>query len=225
MYETLYRLMVQYQAQIVCCRIECIDSAGKRSYFSDRSDDFEVFSTSGALLELLHNTRVTSSPCDKLYSRTVFDGVRMIEGMIFEDFEVMHRCVARAQRVVYTPEIFYCNYFSEGSTMRAHFNERHFDNITASRMRTAFYKENSPENFTAAQVSHISICLDVLYRASVNKDLQEKRKALAKEILQYVRENPGIPLSSRTKIKLTVLRFGLPAFDAFMGIFFALTKK
>ena len=115
----------------------------------------------------------------------------------------MHRCVAKAQRIVCTPEVFCCNFLSDGNTTRPQFTEKYFDRIETSELRTEFYKKNCPENYKLAQASHMEICFDFLYKSRTNKELYEKRKWLVNEI-----ENPDIPLSKHTKMKSRVLRWG-----------------
>ena len=226
MYSSLYTLMTKYNAQIACCRIECTDSKGKHSYFNDNKDEsVEVLSKSKALRELLYNVRVTNSLCDKLFSQTIFEDVRMVEGMIYEDIEVMHRCIAKAQRIVCTPEVFYCNFLSDESTTRTKFTEKQFDSITASELRTEFYKKNSPENYKFAQASHMTLCFDFLYKSRTNQELYKKRKWLVKEIRRYESENPDMPLSMHTKMKSQVLRLGLSVFDRIMSLFYFLSRK
>ena len=223
MYESLYTLMKQQTAQIACCGIDRCNDSGHVSYFNPSVDEQFTLNRNDAMIRLIENDRITSSPCDKLYCKSIFFGLRMQEGMIFEDFEIMHHCIFRAERVAYTGMPYYHYYLSPNSTLRQTFTPKQFDSVRASEMRLDFYQQNSPENLEIVEAKHVEICLDVLYRSRKSSACKQLRQQLKKALALFLRNHPSLKLSSKTKIKLLFLRFGIPVYSMAMRVFYWLS--
>lgn len=213
LYTELYQLMVQHDAQITCCGIERVDDSGHVSYFNDNIDDLLILNPSQALLELVANYRVTSSPCDKLFQREIFDDNRMTEGMIYEDYDIMHRCIYRAKRVVYTGNPMYCYYQSPNSTIRAAFHPRRFDEMTAEKRRYAFYQEHCPENLEAEASHYLETGITILARSKGAKGCKIKRRELRKDLMLFQSRHQQVCVHPEYQRKLQVLRRGLFFYD------------
>lgn len=69
---------------------------------------------------------INPSPCNKLYSRSAWEGIRFPEGRYYEDLATLHRLSQKVSKIVETDEVSY-NYlfFRAKSTMNT-FSTRHF---------------------------------------------------------------------------------------------------
>lgn len=217
MYEKLLEIADTYDADIVCCGIERVDDNGHLSYFNDQLDDLLVLNRVDAFQELIQNYRITNAPVDKLYHKNVFEDVRMLEGMIYEDFEVMPRVLVNASKVVYTGDPLYYYYMSPNSTMRAAFSPRQFDVVKASLLRLKTYETYCPQHLLAAKVNHVDICLGTLYEASKEKQCSSLAKELRDDLLRFLSENT-LSLRKEVKLKCAVLRFGNQPYRLFMQV-------
>lgn len=219
MYETLYERMIREDAKVSCCGIARMSEDREISLFNPQKEQTFTMTAAEALAELPYNNRVTSSPCDKLYSRELFDGLRMKEGMIYEDAQIQPYLLARAQRVTYTGQPLYRYRLSQGSTIRGDFSPRHFDCYRASVDRLAFYAENFPAQLPYAQMGHLETCLNLMYFSAGRADWQMHRKQLLADLRSPVEPAVQALLSKKTKLKLAAIRLGVPVFDLMMRIY------
>ena len=72
MYETLYNLMNEYEAEISCCNFEKRGLKGHEEYNSDVLDEVSVFSREESLKTLLECKRIAYVVWNKLYKRKTF---------------------------------------------------------------------------------------------------------------------------------------------------------
>lgn len=96
MFEYLICGAVENNADIaVCSRYECYR---EHSVFKGWEQDI-VLNTEGALELLLRNETMQNYLWDKLWKRSLFNGLQFPEGRTFEDIAVMHLLFMRAKRI------------------------------------------------------------------------------------------------------------------------------
>lgn len=112
MFATLLQGALETDAEIsVCGHWE--EYRGRRavSGWCDR----RVLDTERALGELLENGKMKNLLWDRIFHRTLFDGLQFPEGKTYEDIAVMHWLFLRAEKVVCLPEVLYHYRQREGS--------------------------------------------------------------------------------------------------------------
>lgn len=222
MYYHLYELMEQYQAQITCCGTQKNFSNGKVSYFNPKypkETDICVFDRKGALSELFSNAKITYSPCDKLYHRDVFIGLRMTEGKIYEDMEILPKWVERATVVVYDPIPKYHYIMTETSTVRGTYNLRRMREVDVALERAEDYKIRYPELYDEAMARYIAICLYVVHLSRGVDECTQRRNEIIKKLKGALPSSSVSVLSKPEKLKLSVLRISPFLYDVLMSLY------
>ena len=219
MIRSLYDLCVQHQAQVACCGIERINDQGHVNYFNEKTGDFLLLDREGAMAELLENYRVTNSVCDKLIHKSVFDGLRLTEGYIYEDFDVMYRCLHRADRVVYTGAPYYRYYLSQGSILRSTFNAKQFDLVRAARKRLAFFEQEYPQMLDTVRVKFLEMGLEILYQSRNTPSCSQLRQELEADLRKMLKEYPNLPMGKNMKLKVLFFKMGTAAFVLFFDAY------
>ena len=219
MIRSLYDLCVQHQAQVACCGIERVNDQGHVNYFNEKTGDFLLLDREGAMAELLENYRVTKSVCDKLIHKSVFDGLRLTEGYIYEDFDVMYRCLHRADRVVYTGAPYYRYYLSQGSILRSTFNAKQFDLVRAARKRLAFFEQEYPQMLDTVRVKFLEMGLEILYQSRNTPSCSQLRQELEADLRKMLKEYPNLPMGKNMKLKVLFFKMGTAAFVLFFDAY------
>ena len=145
------------------------------------------------MLELSQNNKVTNSACDKLYHAKLFDGLRMKLGVLYEDAQIQHYLLDRAQKVTYTAEPLYFYFQSPNSILRGTFSVRHYDCIEAHKERIRFFEKKYPDAVLAARAQYIEQCLYFIYQSDGNAQwdslrpelIQTVKEPLSKEAIQH----------------------------------------
>lgn len=212
MYERLYELMCISGAQISVCGLQC-DYLNSQVVYTNKyypkCKDIEVFSKIDALKELTKAEKITNSPCDKLFSRFIFNNIRMRVGTIFEDFEIMPQCVEKADVVAYDPTPLYHYVMTKESTIRGTFQARHFIEGDVSRGIVEFYKDRYPQILDYALAKHLQICLNIIAASMVSNEFDSARNILIDEIkdIKFLRIIKY--LDSKYKIKYLLFRINI----------------
>ena len=219
MIRSLYDLCVQHQVRIACCGIERVSDQGHVNHFNENVEDFLLLSREEAMAELLENYRVTNSLCDKLIHKSVFDGLRLTEGIIYEDLDVMYRCIHRADRVVYTGAPYYRYYLSQGSILRGAFSARQFDQVSIARRRMEFYEKEYPQYLGIARAKFLEMGLEILYQSRNTPSCRRLRQELEADLRLMLKAYPNLPMNKNMKVKLLFFKMGTAAFVLFFDVY------
>ena len=220
-YLHLYGLIERYHAQIACCGTEKDFPDGTISYFNPhypQETDIKVFDRKEALFEMFENARITYSPCDKLYHRDVFIGLRMTEGQIYEDMEILPKWVERADTVVYDPTPKYHYIMTETSTIRGAYNLRRMREVDVVFARAEDYKVRYPEFYDEAMARYISTCLCVISLSRGVEECSARRKEIIKQLRGDLPASSVAALRKTEKIRLAVLRFSPSVYDVLTSL-------
>lgn len=201
MYETLSGIMCRENAQIIACGIKRVSETGKVSYYQDNLKERSVYTREEALLELPKNERLSNSMCNKLFRRETIQGLHINEQIYYEDNPFTPQCIARAERIAYTAEPFYCYFERTGSISRKKFSEREFDRVTADRMRLEFYHEHFPQCEYAAAIAYIGSGLKVYYQSRRCQEARKRRVQLKEELKRTIRNYPDLPFTEKQRAK------------------------
>ena len=201
MYETLSGIMCRENAQIIACGIKRVSETGEVSYYQDNLKERSVYTREEALIELPKNERLSNSMCNKLFRRETIQGLHINEQIYYEDNPFTPQCIARAERIAYTAEPFYCYFERTGSISRKKFSAREFDRVTADRMRLEFYREHFPRCEYAAAIAYIGSGLKVYYQSRGNPAVKEQRDQLRKELKRAIQSYPELPFTEKQRAK------------------------
>ena len=201
MYETLSGIMCRENAQIIACGIKKVSETGEVSYYQDNLKERSVYTREEALLELPKNERLSNSMCNKLFRRETIQGLHINEQIYYEDNPFTPQCIARAERIAYTAEPFYCYFERTGSISRKKFSEREFDRVTADRMRLEFYHEHFPQCEYAAAIAYIGSGLKVYYQSRRCQEARKRRVQLKEELKRTIRNYPDLPFTEKQRAK------------------------
>ena len=218
MYETLSGIMCRENAQIIACGIKRVSETGEVSYYQDNLKERSVYTREEALLELPKNERLSNSMCNKLFRRETIQGLHINEQIYYEDNPFTPQCIARAERIAYTAEPFYCYFERTGSISRKKFSEREFDRVTADRMRLEFYHEHFPQCEYAAAIAYIGSGLKVYYQSRRCQEARKRRVQLKEELKRTIRYYPDLPFTKKQRAKAKLFLFSPALYTASMKL-------
>lgn len=219
MYERLYDLISTHDAQIACCGIQNNYPSGAVTYYNPeypQDTQIRVYGKMEALLETMRNVRITYSPCDKLYHKDIFKDLRMTEGKIYEDMEILPKCVEQAERIVYDPTPCYHYIMTTESTIRGAFNLRRFAEADVAWEKAEDYRTRYPELYDQAMGSYIAVCLNVIHLSAGVVSCAQRRKALIRQLRGSLPRSAIQTMRRNDRIKLLALRISPAAYGLLM---------
>lgn len=138
---------------------------------------------------------------NKLYKKTVFEGVRYPEGRIHEDEATTHKLFYNAKQVAFVYRFLYGYYTGGESITRNRFSMKRLDWEWAVSQRLEFLKEREEwDILTPMYKIYMDGTLDLYYK--VLEELKDKKTALdlkrkMKCIFRECKNNKGIPVQTR----------------------------
>lgn len=147
--------------------------------------DATVLTAVEAVRRMWYQNGFFPSACTKLYSRTVFADQRFTEGLLYEDVEIMHRLLWKAETVVTTPAALY-GYMHRGESITTNtFSHRDLDILTIARGMLDFAQEREPSLLGAAKAYCVTAAMRVELNAPKTADFDEGRKTARKMLKQF----------------------------------------
>lgn len=195
MFEILYQLITQYNTDISACRSNFLQGyEDRKSAVDERYPEVEVISTKEACKKLLLKTGCSDAIWDKLFRASLFDDIRMIEGMIYEDQEVVIRLFAKANTIALSNKRLHNYYRRPGSKSitQGKITEKRHDLLEARIRMHETIKEAYPEIEPAARNRYLEAALKFLYDARALPDQERIRRETKAEIESFIKENGGI---------------------------------
>ncbi len=135
MYEFLYQLMIDNNADISVCS-HYIEKNGKAK-IKYASEDTIVFTRKKAIRALVEDKRMRNYVWDKLYKRHLFENLHFPVNRFFEDIALSYQIFHRAKKIVMQGCPKYHYLVREGSTMQSK-----YDPIKEHHLFLSVYEQN-----------------------------------------------------------------------------------
>lgn len=140
MYEILYRIMQDEQADIVYCKRAIVRNSMIQKYFDTETK--QCWNSLNALEKMYEPgfAGMATVAWNKLYKKEIFDNIRFPKGMIFEDNYIIHKLFDKARKVVFIDKTLYY-YIERGeSIMRKPYTLRSLDKLKGTYERVGYTK-------------------------------------------------------------------------------------
>ena len=144
MFEYLLRIKEEHHAQIAVGGVRMAADDGH--IYQNRAVEREsVYNTHDAMAELLYSKRILNSVCNKIFDKTLFDGIAFPFGKLYEDEFVTYRVFDRAETIAMTNQVFYYYRKNPGSITHVKYTDRELDRVYASIEKLGFIHEHYPD--------------------------------------------------------------------------------
>jgi len=140
MYEKLYEACILYRTRISMCGRYDLLGGTKKTLFS--FEGYKVWSSKDAIGNLLTWNNIDSSPCDKLFEKSLFNGIRFPIGKAFEDIFIIYQLLYKAHTISHIgdPKYYYCHRADSGSVQEL--SEKRLEILEASLEILDFIKKH-----------------------------------------------------------------------------------
>jgi len=171
MYETLMTNALKYGCDLSTCVNTDTKNPDGRLEIVEQPEIMKA--------HLLGQKGVCQSPCNKIFKRELFDGIRFFKMRAYEDCATLHFVLARANKAVFQNEIMYYYVKRENSTMTQSFSPVKFKSIEAYRIMLDHYEEKFPQYACLAKemlLGTIQFCIGEARRSKERKKFAEHIK-------------------------------------------------
>lgn len=213
MYEKLCNLMRENQADIAVGGVWIESENGKkRSQYKENV--MKCWTRTEALVELNSYQYFNMSFCDKVFKRSLFQDLQFPIGKLCEDYYLMHKIIARANKVCYTSQPYY-HYMQRMNSISRN-KKVNLAPMDASLEQLKFYQRYFPELVyvaeTACAFSHMGIYTTYVRNGlKCPKDLLRNLTIVSRKYLKSVLRNSHIPKIK--KVQALMFCYALPVYE------------
>ncbi len=192
--EVLYQACKQTGSQIAQCRYEYVDGDVMTKDKEEVTEPTEVFSGKEMIKGMSWRDGAYNVVAwNKLYHKSVFEGVRYPEGRIHEDEATTHRLFYQAEQVAFVYRFLYGYYTGGISITRDKFSLKRLDWEWAVRNRLTFLKERKETEilipmykiYMDGTIDLYYKIMDLLQDKETAKELKRRLKSTYKELKKY----------------------------------------
>lgn len=181
MYSELFRILQEENAQISCCNEMKGHSFDLKQERNVSRPSVRVFDTKEAMESLVLEKGITVTVWNKLYCRSVVEGILFEKGRYIDDEFWMYRVIAGAEKIVSLDSRLYGYRQRENSLMTQHYSLKHLDLLDARACRLRFLEKYYPELVPEARCNLRFECIRACQLSMLNLSGEElkiaKRKA------------------------------------------------
>lgn len=148
--ETLYHAIKTHHTSLAVCGIMKFDDAGAISTDYAPSDTLKCV-TGNEMIETVWRP----AACNKLYHRSLFDGIRYPVGKLYEDLFIYHDILAKVDRISLTGKNSYYYFNRQSSIMNKKYDIRNVDLIEGLDLRIRKLREMRFNELADRQLSFV----------------------------------------------------------------------
>lgn len=212
-YEKLLSCAQRHEADLVCAgRSDLIGGIGDKTLGLCPETE-ETVTGPEFVARMFTWQGVDSAAWDKLYKRSLFDGLRYPEGKICEDVPVTYRAALKANKVALLPEPVYVYYHRPGSITTAPVSQKSFHFAAHTQAICQDIKARCPEILPQARYLRVwslahpmMLCQESGQVHAFRREYRACKRALARE-LPFFLTSPL--LSGKEKLHDLLLVLGL----------------
>lgn len=187
MYKILYELSKKNDFDIVQCKYKKFIRSANFEDFNNKKLNFKVYSSRDAIRNLIDNNNLNVNVWNKLYKRSLFDGVRFPKEKIHEDEFITYKLFYKSNSIVYCDEELYYYFQNDEGIMRSTDLIKRFDRIEALEQRSEFLFSNNEIELYEQSNCSLFFYLTKLYFLMVNnKNIDEEYMNLLKNHIKYI---------------------------------------
>ncbi len=128
------------------------------NFVPDLSQDYIVLDSEKAIENTIDDVGVKTVAWNKVYNRSILEGLLFPKGKLHEDEFFTYRAIDRAEKIVYLQRQCYYYYQRKESIMGS-FNIRHLDMLDGVKGRMEFVEKKYPSLYSKAKLSFSSCCM------------------------------------------------------------------
>ena len=160
MYEQTLAYMADNDLDIVCFDVEEVRTS--KSFVRYKYDSNKGFTSREALYEILIDG-IDNSPCNKIYKKYTWEGVRFPVGRRFEDVATIYKTFHNANKIGYMRKAYYHYFRREGSAIALSFDaQRRSENFIGYKERYEFAQVHCKEAVDKCKMFAVKTALSAI---------------------------------------------------------------
>lgn len=160
MFETMIRTAEGQNADLIICGWFRDHGFKRIKQVTVKSE--KIYNTEEVMKEYLTTPYITSSSCNKIYDRKLWDNLRFPEIKSREDVAILYKVLSKSKKAVFVEQSFYNQYVRPGSTERSKFNRSKLISLDISREIRNFIESEFPSLSYAVSLKPARYCVSLM---------------------------------------------------------------
>lgn len=162
----LYENLEKFQSDVSCCGFKLVFETGREQEIRRKT---MVISSKTAFASMLdkEGSIIGNEVCGKLFKKTVIQGKKFREHMLYEDAQMMLQVLAQNLNIACIGKSLYYYYIRNNSTMRKRFGIHEMDRLKVWKDALEIANSRYPDSIMAASVRKLRCELYLYYKFSI----------------------------------------------------------
>lgn len=193
MYEALYKLAVDNEADIVSASVKCFNDIKELDKIESSNYKINIYENN--IIEANYNDELNEvAVWNKIYKSKIFSNIRFPEGRIYEDVSTTYKLYLNCNKLVDIKRELYFYRVRAGSITRNKFNDKRFDIVPMYEEQYSILHDKY--NYIGERIKYdYYVNLKCIFIDIINEDIENKKyylektsKLMRKEI-KYITKN------------------------------------
>lgn len=202
--ELLYSVISEYSVDLVEGKVIYGEIYSKATV--NKGKKVDILSPSEAIEKVLYQDQMLSSPCGKLYKRSLFSGTSFVKGIIYEDLDIFYKIFDKANKIAYVDQPVYFYRDNDTSTVNT-WKPQRLDVLKVTQDLENYIEAKYPELLPAAKDRRLSANFNMFALCSIHGDKENASKCW--EHITKNRKasffNPKVRIKNKAGIALSYL--------------------
>lgn len=175
MYKDMIEASKEYKSDLVICG--WYRNHGFKQIEQPCPQKAQKYNNEELIKEYLAGNFITSSMCNKIYKKVLWDNIRFPSIRAREDAAILYQILAKSEHSIHIGKSKYIQYVRPGSTERQGFNKNKLEIINITKQTQKFIYEKYPNLYDYIALKPAKYCAnlmqEILYSFKYNKNKRE----------------------------------------------------
>lgn len=185
--EKLYNSLVISQSDISCCGFQLMYESGNSREIRRKNMEIDSQTAFGSMLNN-HGSEIGNEVCGKLFRSKILEKKRFVEGMLYEDAQMMLQVLREDIKIVCIEECLYNYFIRDNSTMRKSFGVHELDRLKVWNFALSIAEDKYNQFIGQAKVRVLRCEIYLYYKFLISKGCNLDKQILI-EMKNKIRKN------------------------------------
>lgn len=185
--EKLYKSLEVSQIDVSCCGFRLMYESGNSREIRRKNMEIDSQTAFGSMLNN-HGSEIGNEVCGKLFRRKILEKKRFVEGMLYEDAQMMLQVLREDIKIVCIEECLYNYFIRDNSTMRKSFGVHELDRLKVWNFALSIAEDKYNQFIEQAKIRVLRCEIYLYYKFLMSRGCNLD-KQLWIEMKKKIREN------------------------------------
>lgn len=214
MYEYLFQIYEETQADIICCGISRVYTERGKTYNTRSFSGIQIYSKQEALYRFQLNNDIGCAAWNKIFRKDVVKNLVFEPYRRLEDSRYVCKAIMNSENIAYGADVKYIYEIRNGSITRSGFDERSYDILNVTDANYKDFVSCMKKNFhpEIGRLLWYTVFIDeMILRNGYDKETVIKTQKMIRKSWEYIKKDKSLDIIQKIQLRMLSLNYRLYA--------------